>query len=69
MPEYLRRDAAADYLKKRYGAGTSATLAKLACIGGGPPFRKFGRHPLYLPEDLDAWAKARLSPPRDSTSA
>jgi len=35
-----------------------ATLAKLACIGGGPNFESFGRKPLYREADLLAWAKA-----------
>lgn len=68
MSEYLRREAAAEYLQQRYGAVTRSTLAKLACIGGGPQFRKFGRYPLYLREDLDSWAQSRLSPPIASTS-
>ena len=69
MSEYLRREAAAKYLQEQYGSITRATLAKLACIGGGPLFRKFGRYPLYLRADLDSWAQMRLSPPVTSTSA
>lgn len=65
---YLRREQAAAYLKERYGAYTSETLAKLATIGGGPAFVKFGRFPLYKPEDLDAWAEARMSKLVHSTS-
>ena len=34
-----------------------ATLAKYACIGGGPAFRKAGKFPIYSRDDLDAWAK------------
>jgi hypothetical protein len=53
---------AADYLKRRYGSGSYKTQAKLATIGGGPTYRKFGSPVLYLPPDLDAWfaAKARV---------
>jgi hypothetical protein len=65
---YLRRDKAAAYLQERYGAYTTETLAKLACIGGGPRFQKLGRFPVYTPEDLDDWAASRLSPPVSSTS-
>lgn len=64
----LRRSQAAELLQERYGAYTSATLARLAVQGGGPPFVKFGRFPLYDPEDLDAWAKARMSKLVHSTS-
>jgi hypothetical protein len=44
------------------------TLAKLACIGGGPIYRLFGRIPPYLNVDLDAYAEAKLSKPVRSTS-
>src|SRR5690348_9245904 len=32
----LRRRDAADYILTRYGFCTEKTLAKLACVGGGP---------------------------------
>jgi hypothetical protein len=66
--KYLRRHDAADYLKRKYGFGARATLAKLATVGGGPKFRKFGRITLYTEEMLDAWAEARMGPPQSSTS-
>lgn len=65
---YLRRDKAAAYLQARYGAYTTETLAKLACVGGGPRFRKLGPYPVYRPEDLDAWVLARMSKTVLSTS-
>ena len=68
MDEYLRRSQAAEHLQQRFGAYTTETLAKLACLGGGPVFRKMGRFPLYKPNDLDTWAIARMSPPVLSTS-
>ena len=37
------------------------TLAKLACIGGGPCFHKFGKLPKYTIFDLDTWVDSRLS--------
>jgi hypothetical protein len=43
-------------------------LAKLATIGGGPIYRKFGRIVVYTTDDLDAWALSRLSRPMASTS-
>ena len=66
--KYLRRHAAADYLKSKYGFGARATLAKLATVGGGPKFRKLGRIPLYTEEWLDDWAEASLGQPMSSTS-
>ena len=66
---YLRRRAAAEYLREKRGIPTSEkTLAKLACIGGGPLYRLFGRIPLYLIADLDAYAEAKISKPVHSTS-
>lgn len=65
---YLRRDKAAAYLQSRYGAYTAETLAKLACVGGGPKFQKLGPFPMYTPEDLDEWARCRMTEPVRSTS-
>ncbi|WP_206675173.1 DNA-binding protein [Alteripontixanthobacter muriae] len=67
-PEYLRRDQAAAYLQQRVGAYTSETLAKLACVGGGPKFRRIGRIPLYTVVDLEDWISSRLSQSVASTS-
>ncbi len=66
---FLRRRGAAKYLKDRYCIGSERTLAKLACVGGGPNYRKLGSHiVVYEPQALDAWARARLSEPRNNTS-
>jgi hypothetical protein len=66
---YLRRRAAAEYLREQRGIPCSEkTLAKLACIGGGPIYRRFGRISLYLIADLDVYAEAKLSKPIRSTS-
>lgn len=65
----LRRFEAANHLLEKHGISrTVGTLAKLAVIGGGPPFRVAGRTPLYAIEDLDAWAESLLSPLIRSTS-
>jgi hypothetical protein len=66
--KFLGRGEAAQYLKNKYGFGATQTLAKLACIGGGPIFQKYGRHPVYTQENLDAWAAARMSGPLTNTS-
>lgn len=66
---YLRRADAASYVQTSYGFPCSPQwLAKLAVVGGGPLFHKAGRTPLYAPSDLDAWARARIGRPRQSTS-
>lgn len=66
---YLSRKVASEYLFSTWGIKRSPNyLAKLAVIGGGPPFRKAGRDPLYAPSDLDAWALAKLGPLVRSTA-
>ncbi|MFL0587687.1 hypothetical protein ACH0BU_13720 [Sphingomonas olei] len=66
--DYLRRDEAARYLQRRYGAYTAQTLAKLACVGGGPIYRKVGRIALYQAHDLDTWMASRMSGPIENTA-
>lgn len=70
MPEcqFFRRRAAASYLTTTYGFGSPATLAKLACIGGGPKFRKAGKIVLYEQSALDVWAQSKIGAPQASTS-
>jgi hypothetical protein len=65
---FLRRDAAAEYLKKTYGFGASRTLAKGAVTGDTPEYRKAGRIVLYTREALDRWALAKIGAPRSSSS-
>jgi hypothetical protein len=67
--QYLRRRQAGEYLKGKYGFGSEKTLAKLACLGGGPDFVKAGPAVvLYEPSKLDEWALAKISAPQRSTS-
>jgi hypothetical protein len=64
----LGRKDAAQYLTERGFKTAPATLAKLACLGGGPSFRSFGRKPLYREADLLAWVEGRMTGVRRSTS-
>lgn len=65
----MRRKAASAYLLDIWGISrTPKTLAKLAVIGGGPPFEKDGRIPLYTIPGIDDWAKSQLSPMVNSTA-
>lgn len=66
--EYLRPNAAAEYLQMKYGHGAATTLARLRCHGGGPTFHKSGGVVTYTREALDAWARAKLSRPLHSTA-
>jgi hypothetical protein len=62
----------ADAARELTNAGFSvspATLATWATRGGGPPYRLFGRKPLYRWGDALKWAKSRLSDPASSSSA
>lgn len=68
-PRRMRRKIASDYLREEHGVSLSpATLAKLAVLGGSPPFWKDGRFPLYGREQLDEFAIARVGKLRSSTS-
>ena len=62
-----RRDAAAALTAAGYPVAR-ATLATRASRGGGPPYRRFGRVPLYPWADLIDWAQSRLSAAVHSTS-
>jgi hypothetical protein len=64
----LDRRQAAAFLTDRGYRTAPATLAKLASIGGGPTLQSFGRKPLYREADLLAWALAKTTGPRRSTS-
>jgi hypothetical protein len=65
----LRREAASTYLKQTWGVVRApTTLAKLAVRGGGPPFRRDGRVPLYSTDDLDQWVSSRLGALMHSTT-
>jgi hypothetical protein len=65
---YLSRIAASEYLRKIGLKTAPSTLAKLAVIGGGPPFAKFMSRALYEQRDLDEWAASKISPKRKTTS-
>jgi hypothetical protein len=64
----LKRAAAAEALSASGYPVRPATLATKASRGGGPPFRRFGRIPLYRWADALDWARSRLGPTMRSTS-
>ncbi len=65
----LRRTEASEYLMLKHGLPIKpATLAKYACLGGGPELQHFNRTPLYHRDELDKWAAKRLGKPVSSTS-
>jgi hypothetical protein len=61
-PPRLRRAEVPGYVHDEHGLIiASATLAKLAVVGGGPEYELWGRIPYYLPASVDQWVQARLS--------
>jgi hypothetical protein len=64
----LRRKQAAEALSAAGYPVTEATLNTKASRGGGPPYKVFGRFPLYEWGDLLAWAESQMSPLRRTTS-
>lgn len=64
-----RRVGASAYLKDQWGIDYAPkTLAKLACIGGGPPMEYVGRIPTYPEDGLDDFAREKIGPRVTSTS-
>jgi excisionase family DNA binding protein len=51
---FLTNSEAAEFLRL-----SPRTLEKHRVVGGGPPFRKFGRRILYARTDLQKWAEDR----------
>jgi hypothetical protein len=64
----LRRRALAEALTAAGYPVRPATLASMATRGGGPPYRLFGRVPLYHWGEALAWAEDRTTAPRRSSS-
>lgn len=64
----LTRPEAAAHLNSLGFPITKNTLQKMATLGGGPEYQLFGNKALYRPSKLIAWAEAKLSVPRTSTS-
>ena len=62
------RDDAATVLTEAGYPIASTTLATKASRGGGPPYKLYGRKPLYRVSDLLAWAESRCSKIVTSTS-
>jgi hypothetical protein len=69
-PQRMRRNIASEYLRHVHGVSLSAaTLAKLAVLGGSPPFWKDGRFPVYGRDQLDEFAISRLGSLRTNTGS
>jgi hypothetical protein len=64
----LRRAATARALTEAGHPIAPATLATMASRGGGPPYRLWGRVPLYRWGDALAWARSRTNDPLRTSS-
>ena len=65
---FLNRAEAADLVQSKGLPCSKLTLQKMATVGGGPDFQKFGNRVVYTVEALDRWIESRLSAPKSSTS-
>jgi hypothetical protein len=65
---FLTRQDAAEFLTQRGLPVTKNQFQKLATTGGGPEYSIFGNRAVYSPENLLAWAEAKLTASRKSTS-
>jgi hypothetical protein len=65
---WLTRADTGENLRKHRFRISNQTLRTLACKGGGPPYRKWGRLTMYRWGDVVEWAQNRLSEPRRNTS-
>lgn len=59
-PNYLTMQEAVAYLEREHGVTLNYyNLSRFNGMGVGPKFRRMGNSPMYLPDDLDAWADDR----------
>ena len=65
---FLNREQAAAFVREKGLPCAKLTLQKLASVGGGPEFQKFGSRVVYTPAKLDRWIESKLSEPIASTS-
>ncbi len=66
---YFQRKEASRYLTEDRGLPTANSyLQKLATVGGGPEYQRYGKYAVYTQAALDAYADSKLSTPRHSTS-
>jgi len=66
--KHLDTAQAAEFLTARGYRTAPATLTKLRSVGGGPEFALWGRHPIYTPPALLAWAAERVKPSNSSAA-
>lgn len=67
LPEkiYLTRIEAAEYVSLHGLPCSPRTLTKMACVGGGPKYMRFGKNSIYTEADLDAWIAKKMRAPEE----
>jgi hypothetical protein len=68
FPILMTEREAAKLLQELIGQGTSATLRRQRCVGGGPRFVKISRAVRYRKDDLLDYARRMISEPFASTA-
>ncbi len=68
VDQYLSRPEAAEYVRAKGLPCTKATLQKLATVGGGPAYKRFGHRAVYRAADLDTWIESKLTAPLAASS-
>jgi len=67
--QLLPRAKVSEFIESEFGISVSPkTLSKLATIGGGPVYRKFGNRAFYEKHALRDWVHQKLSAPKKSSS-
>ena len=57
---YLTRKEAAEFINGHGLPTTWKTLQKLASVGEGPKYKRFGRNTVYTEADLLEWMERKL---------
>jgi hypothetical protein len=59
---FMNRKETSEYIEGKFGVSYKPnTLARLACVGGGPEYLKIGQRVVYTPESTDRWIAGMLS--------
>lgn len=64
MSVYLNRKQASEYIQAKGLPCAKKTLERLASVGGGPNYQRFGGRVVYTTEDLESWIEKKLTSPR-----
>lgn len=69
IEKFVDRASVSAFLRDQGLPVSKKTLDRMAVNGGGPPFRYFGRKPLYRLSEALAWAESRMTSSVANTSS